>query len=600
MGAGTGEEPVTAANIATEPVMAALEESMPQSLARIPIIAAKASSQQSLHPADNAIDVNKETLWNSGANAPQWIEVELSGDYHLQEIRLLVAQYPNGPSFHRVFAAGQEKDYRLLTEFSGDTEDGQILTFQAEQPSMVRFLKIETIKSPSWIAWKEIEVYGYPAQTEPGDSEEPVEQPDQTADVIFINGSLLTMEESKPSAEAMAIYGQKIMAVGKNEEMSAFKGNETRVIDLKGKTLMPGFIDTHAHIFDRLGNSYQEAQLISLQNGITSTAEFFVNQDIYDRLKDFENSGDQKMRVALYLAFNSSCGEVIGNWYEQYPPSRDPRDKMRVTGVKIYGDGGDCNIPAYSFDFPGLGKGDLYFEKDELVEVFRDADAKGYQIAIHTLGDRSLDVILDAYDELLAGRDNPLRHRIEHNAVVRPDQMDRFWSNHLVISVFGAYPVCRRTDPVNPLKFIIPEEYESWEWPYQSMIDANPSAVFVWQSDSPLFGLQLISPINQLYGLAARAEIAEDGHICQAPPGLYEESVEIEKALKMMTIDAAYALFLENEVGSLVPGKYADIVMLSENPLNMAAEDIHRLEVQMTMVDGGTVFCGTTDQTLCP
>jgi predicted amidohydrolase YtcJ len=319
-----------------------------------------------------------------------------------------------------------------------------------------------------------------------------------SADAVFVNGVVLTMDTEQPEAQAVAVKGNRILAVGSKAEIEALKDGQTRVIDLGGKTLMPGFIDTHAHIFDRLGESYDEAQEISLQNGITTTSEFYVNQDIYDRLVDFETNGTLKMRVALYLSYNSSCGEVVGDWYKQYPVSRDAEDKLRVTGIKIYGDGGDCNIPAYSFDFPGLGTGDLYFEKDELAQIFKDIDASGYQIAIHTLGDRSLDVVLDAYDTLIAGGENPMRHRVEHNAVVRPDQMDRFGSNQLVVSVLGGYPVCRRTDPVNPLKFIIPDEYASWEWPYRQMMDASPKAVFAWQSDSPLFGLQFISSISQL------------------------------------------------------------------------------------------------------
>ncbi len=420
----------------------------------------------------------------------------------------------------------------------------------------------------------------------------------EKADVVFVNGVVLTMEAEQPEAQAVAVQGNRILAVGSNAEIEALKDGKTRVIDLGGKTLMPGFIDTHAHTFDRLGNSYNEAQEILLQNGITSTSEFYINEEIYERLAEFENSGDLKMRVALYLAYNSSCGEVVGDWYKQYPVSKDPDDKLRVTGVKIYGDGGDCNIPAYSFDFPGLGMGDLYFEKDDLVEVFREIDANGYQIAIHTLGDRSLDVILDAYDALIAGGDNPMRHRIEHNAVVRPDQLDRFGANQLVVSVLGGYPMCRRTDPVNPLKFIIPDEFAAWEWPYRQMMDASPEAVFAWQSDSPLFGLQFISPISQLYGFTARAEVSEDGRICEAPQGLDEGRVTVDEALKMMTINAAYALFLENEAGSLSPGKFADMVVLSENPLGMAAEDIYQLQVQMTMVDGEVVFC--TEEILCP
>jgi predicted amidohydrolase YtcJ len=74
----------------------------------------------------------------------------------------------------------------------------------------------------------------------------------------------------------------------------------------------------------------------------------------------------------------------------------------------------------------------------------------------------------------------------------------------------------------------------------------------------------------------------------------------VEEALRLMTINAAYALNLEQEVGSLEPGKYADLILLSDNPLTMPAADLHRLQIQMTMVGGETLFCDAAVTALCP
>ena len=78
--------------------------------------------------------------------------------------------------------------------------------------------------------------------------------PTKKADLVLKNGNIITMEKSSPNAQAVAVSGDRIIAVGSNEEINAFAGEATKVIDLKGKTLIPGFIESHAH-FVGLGES---------------------------------------------------------------------------------------------------------------------------------------------------------------------------------------------------------------------------------------------------------------------------------------------------------------------------------------------------------
>src|SRR4030043_707505 len=67
-------------------------------------------------------------------------------------------------------------------------------------------------------------------------------------EAIFKNGNILTMEESAPRAEALGVKFGRICRVGKTEEVEKMAGPETTIIDLKGQTLLPGFIDTHNHV----------------------------------------------------------------------------------------------------------------------------------------------------------------------------------------------------------------------------------------------------------------------------------------------------------------------------------------------------------------
>lgn len=123
---------------------------------------ARYSSALPGYPGGLAVDGDPGTLWNSGAGPVQWIEIDLGAVYSIQSIRLLVSQYPAGETVHRVRGRGADPDapYVTLYTFSGATADNAVLQFTPPQPwSGVRYVRIETLESPSWVAWREIEVY---------------------------------------------------------------------------------------------------------------------------------------------------------------------------------------------------------------------------------------------------------------------------------------------------------------------------------------------------------------------------------------------------------------------------------------------------------
>jgi hypothetical protein len=108
-----------------------------------------------------AVDGNPDTWWSAGAPPPQWIEIDLGAEYNIQSIRLLISQSPSGQTIHKVRGKGDgvQDPYILLHTFQGNTTDSQILTITPSQPWFgVRFFRIDTILSPSWVAWREIEI----------------------------------------------------------------------------------------------------------------------------------------------------------------------------------------------------------------------------------------------------------------------------------------------------------------------------------------------------------------------------------------------------------------------------------------------------------
>jgi len=419
--------------------------------------------------------------------------------------------------------------------------------------------------------------------------------------VVFHNGAILTMEADQPQAQAIAIRGENILAVGTDEEVLALQGPDTQVVDLQGRALLPGFVDAHTHILarpDHYGTNLEGVQDLALMYGITTLANMSGVPDLLERIQTLEREGKLRVRSSVYMMYNTNCGDVIGEWYRDYAPTREPAEMLRIGGVKIFTDGGSCNAPAVSFEYPnGVGQGDLYFTQEELDQVVAELQARGYQAAIHALGDRAIEQVQNAIAAALDGQPNTLRHRIEHNAVLRPDMMGRYSEIGIVPLIFGAFPTCAKLGMPTKFRYAIPVEYQTWEWPWRELLDANPGLPIAWHGDDP--PLPPLDPLIDLYGFVTRREIAEDGSICEPPDWLAANAITVEEALRMMTMGSAYALFRDEEVGSLAPGKLADVIVLSEDPVTVDPDTIKDIEVLMTMVGGRVEYCAPGHEALC-
>lgn len=120
---------------------------------------ARASSSLADSPPSGAVDGDFDTLWNSGAGPPGWIEITLDGPQQVAAIRLTVSQYPAGPTDHRVYGRTSGGDLVLLERFRQQTNDGTVLDLEPDTPwSAISAIRIETRAGPSWVAWREIEV----------------------------------------------------------------------------------------------------------------------------------------------------------------------------------------------------------------------------------------------------------------------------------------------------------------------------------------------------------------------------------------------------------------------------------------------------------
>ena len=129
-----------------------------------------ASSSLPEGPGADAVDENLDTGWQSGRDAPQRIMIDLGAGYTIGEIRLLVGQWPEGDTVHRVYfrqagLADTSANWQLVHEFSQFTADLDWLIFTPEAPTEnIQYIRVQTVSSPSWVSWREIQVYSEPQE----------------------------------------------------------------------------------------------------------------------------------------------------------------------------------------------------------------------------------------------------------------------------------------------------------------------------------------------------------------------------------------------------------------------------------------------------
>lgn len=429
---------------------------------------------------------------------------------------------------------------------------------------------------------------------------------DDSVDVILHGGVIVTMEADEPEAQAIAIRGDRLVAVGSDLEVLALRGPGTQVIDLGGKAVLPGFIDSHAHWINNAGRDFdaciactrpkfstaQEAIQAALERGWTSLSELTVDQGFLDGLLALDRAGKLRVRVNAYLTLSHRY-ERFGDWYKAYPPGGEFSPKLRIAGVKIFVDSGA---------FYGQT---LFFSQEELNALVAEAHRAGYQIAIHTMADAGLDLVLNAYENTLRGQSNTLyRHRIDHLTVVRDDQIDRMRRLGLIASFQLTW---FNSDPFWPwdVRFFIGLDRAHLVGRWRDLLDAGIPSVgstdFPWVYEHPNedagSAMLTISEAVTRVGLGSRSPKG----VGSLPPlqWMLDQRITVEQALRLLTIDGAYGTFQEEVKGSIAAGKLADLVVLSENPRSVAVDALKHIRVLATIVGGRTEHCATGHESLC-
>jgi predicted amidohydrolase YtcJ len=529
------------------------------------------------------------------------------------------------------------------------------------------------------------------------------------ADAIYVNGSVITVDPSKPYAEAFAVTNGRFSAVGSNAEIRKLATPATKIVDLKGMTVTPGFNDVHLHptgVYDESspyytpwlgpekvhnmdeliaalkakadktpkgqmvgGTRYQDTKLgrhptrydldkastehpisISHSSGhITVVNSYILNASgitkdtkdppggSFDRDPDGTPNGvirESARRLLRHV--NDTGGEPRVPWDAQleghlrcfriyaergitsagiaggspqtfrlYEAVRDAGnpvrvgfmfsessyksleavglksgfgdDRLRATSIKAFHgnsmSGRTCWLSEPYSDQPGYFGIPPARSQADLDKAFEAMHKAGFQIATHSNGDREIDMVLTAIERAQAANPRPdARHRIEHASVMNQSLLERA-KKAGVILVFHSY-MWEHGDKLASYG----EKRLAMIHPYRTAIDMGIHVA--GHSDSTV---SAADPLLRIQDMVTRKGENGVGY------GV-NQRVGVEEAIKVWTLDGAYATFEERDKGSIAPGKLADFAVLRKDPRKVPPDNIKDIIVDATYVGGKNVW----------
>ncbi len=320
---------------------------------------------------------------------------------------------------------------------------------------------------------------------------------------------------------------------------------------------------------------------LSRKNGVTTTSDLSygaidleLEEDIFQR---YFNSPANPMRCVV-VADGTTLTATKGDKAIEYVKSLTDRntDKLIFNGVKFFADdsflshGMMMENPGYSDGHEGL-----YITKpDEMVKTWLPWWKAGVQINVHTNGNGGNEATLRALEGLMQAhpRSNH-RFAFQHYGMSTPEQARRIATAGGVVSV-NPYYLYHRSEFNAP--YVGPDRaYTAAR--LKSLLDAGvPTSLHTDSPVAPPVPLEEVWIAVNRFGLSGKV---------RGP----EERISMHQALRMVTIDAAYTLGVEDKVGSIAAGKFADFVVLSQNPYTVPKDKIREISVLGTVV-GGVVF----------
>ncbi|MCW8109664.1 amidohydrolase [Alteromonas ponticola] len=314
-----------------------------------------------------------------------------------------------------------------------------------------------------------------------------------------------------------------------------------------------------------------------LSQGITSMHDAGIGHKVYTFY--LAKAVEEKLPLRVY-AMVSATDPQLDQILER-GNIIDPQGMLVIRSVKAYGDGalgsrGAALLKPYSDAQHQHGL--LLTPKDDMPTLFNKVIGAGFQLNYHAIGDKANRLALDQFEQtfkMAGGKD--LRNRIEHAQVIAIRDLPRFAE----LGVLPSMQPTHATSDKNMAEDRVGKERIKGAYAWQTLLKSGVRVPL--GSDFP------VELANPFYGL--HAAVTRQDRDNQPVKGWYpEEALTLEQAFKGFTLDAAYAAHMEEEIGTLTPGKWADFILVDQDIFNISEKDIWKTQVLQTWIAGKEVF----------
>ena len=308
------------------------------------------------------------------------------------------------------------------------------------------------------------------------------------------------------------------------------------------------------------------------KSGLTSVHQTGASRNDMLAYQDARAEGNMRFRMYLFPR-----GQLFNDLVNAGVRSGMGDEVFRIGAVKFTADG-SASERTMRMSTPFEGRPDdyglLYMTEEEIHESVENAHRNDFQVAIHANGDVTIEMVLNAYQRVqeLWPRNNP-RHRIEHCSLVNPELLTRIKNLGVIPAPFYTYIHYHGNKWVE-----YGEEKMRWMFAHRSFLDYGiPVAPASDYTPGPY------EPMMAIQSMVTRKDF--DGRIWGP-----NQRITIDEALRICTMNGAYASFEEDIKGSISVGKLADFVILANDPHDVDPDEIKNIEIVRTVVGGTTMY----------
>ncbi|PYK61476.1 MAG: amidohydrolase [Verrucomicrobia bacterium] len=376
----------------------------------------------------------------------------------------------------------------------------------------------------------------------------------------------------------------------KTGEPTGILRNCTRYVKVKSSKHQP----TRAEKVERLRELFADYNAV----GLTSVCDRNAGSDEIETYKQLRASGSLTVRVSLSQHIDS-IGSLTNiqasiRRVAQDPLFKERDDWLRIVGIKTFLDGGMLTGSAYMRQPWGVSeiygisdpdyRGVLFIPKDRLVPMVRAAVESGLQFTAHSVGDGAVHALLEAYAEV--DKEAPVRKTrpcISHSNFMSREAVEQAARLGVMVDI---QPAWLYLDTRTLAKQFGYERLRYFQ-PLHSLFEAGAVAGGGSDHMQKIGSLRSVNPYNPFLGMATAITRQAKQYESRLHP---EEALTREQAIRFYTINNARVLGCDDKLGTLEPGKLADLIVLDSNLLTCPEDQIAATRVLRTYVGGKLVY----------